>query len=138
MKKATRLLCLMLAFIMVLGVLVSCKKGSEDGDAVNVSDQSVETIVTEDGLRYDENGYLMDDLPETYNFGEEYYIYSWSNQKAWEWCEELTNKSTETDRNLWKRQNLVEERFGVTFKFVFEKGEWDNRNNFISRWMGVI
>ena len=130
MKSLTKLLCLLLAGVMLLGMLASCNKDKGDGEgdttASNNGDEG-------NGLVFDENGYLMDSLPETYDWNTNYTIYSWSNMQAWEWCPELTNKASAVDRTLWERQNHVEERFGVTLKFVFERGEWDNRNKFIEK-----
>jgi len=72
MIKTKRILCLLLAMLMLLPLLVACNKNSDDPAAAETTDAAagaqasassdVADESTEEELRYDENGYLMDNL----------------------------------------------------------------------------
>ncbi|MGM9682847.1 MAG: hypothetical protein ACI3XQ_04540 [Eubacteriales bacterium] len=135
MKKVSRLLCLLLSCLMLSGIFSSCSEKEQEGTDSNSG--SGQTDAEDTAYLYDENGYLKDSLPEM-KFNEDFIIYTWSDQKNWEWCEELTNKSTAVERALWMRETNVEDRFGVRIDRVYETGAWDNRTSFISRLSGSI
>lgn len=133
MKNFIRILSLMFVCVMVFSCFVACKKDEEQpsGDSVSTS------VETENP--YDENGYLKDSLPATYDWGgKDFVIFSWDNQKSWEWCESLSTESTSVDKLMFERQKRVEERFNVKLKFEFRAGEWDNRDSFITELMNSI
>ena len=50
---------LILALLMLCMTFVSCASNDEDNDGEITAEQ---TVIGDDGLVYDENGYLMDDL----------------------------------------------------------------------------
>lgn len=133
-KTAIKALSLLLALVFLLSMAVSCSKTDEE----ETDTESVTTVTGEDAPRYDENGYLMDDLPETWAWNETFTVYSWSNMKQWEWVEEVATDSSNVDRVLWKRMINVETRFGVDMQFVYEVGDWDNRKTFISKLMNSV
>lgn len=80
----------------------------------------------------DENGYLKDNLPETLFLDRDFHIYTWSDQKGWEWYDGETYPQQAVDKVLYQRQNNVEERFGVTLIRHYENGSWEFRNSFVS------
>ncbi len=63
----------MLALLMCLGTLLSCSKEEE------VIEVGTDAVTTDNGLEYDENGYLKDKLGEMDFEGREIKICGWSN-----------------------------------------------------------
>ena len=130
MQKTIKLLCLLLVVIMMFGMLAAC--GNKNGDqTTETTDSSEETTAAGDN-NLDENGYLKDSLPESYDFGKEFKIFTWNGQKAWEWVDEISEQPTSVEQVLWEREANVEERFGVEIERVYANGAWDDRNSFIS------
>ena len=126
---------ILLVLLMLAGALSACKSQGNSGTTTtnrNHSTSEPSSDNGDDGEDTDENGYLNDSLPKTYNFDSDFVIYSWEDQKTWEW-------TTDTDKNpndrvasaLFKRQAHVEDRFGVTIKLIYQPGSWSARNQFI-------
>lgn len=93
-----------------------------------------EEVTTDDVVtqRLDKNGYLMDDLPEKANLNRDIAIYTWQDQKAWEWYDDEANAPTQlVDKVLFARQANIEERFNVKLVRDYASGAWDARNDFI-------
>ena len=138
MKAITRILAAAVCATLLLSTLVSCSLFSKDPEESQVSSDTdsdvVDTSDTGSSERYDANGYLMDDLPETYDWNKkDYTVFTWTEMAYWEWCEEMTDKSGTVDLALYKRMLAVEERFNMNFVIVREKGNWDNRTNFVKK-----
>ncbi len=96
----------------------------------NLSEEvTTDEVVTQ---RLDKNGYLMDDLPEKANLNRDIAIYTWQDQKAWEWYDDEANAPTQlVDKVLFARQANIEERFNVKLVRDYASGAWDARNDFI-------
>lgn len=131
MKKPVRLLTLLLAGLLSVSLFASCNKDTNTPKDTGASDET-QASNPDDGL-YDEDGYLKDSLPETYNFNSEFKIYTWNEMKEWEWCEEQSATPTTVEQVLWTREQNVEERFGVDIVRVYEDGSWTPRTTFISK-----
>lgn len=129
MQKTIKLLCLLLVGIMMIGMLAAC--GGDENTPEDTTDASDDTQPAGDS-NLDENGYLKDSLPESYDFGKEFKILTWNGQKAWEWVDEIAEQPTSVEQVLWEREANVEERFGVEIERVYANGAWDDRNSFIS------
>lgn len=134
MKKQFRILAVLLCIAMLAVSLAAC--GSEDTPATTTQGNNAQTttppqndVVTE---RLDANGYLMDDLPETYDWDKDFTVYSWQEQKNWEWCLDSAQTTDAVNLALYNRIQSVEQRFNVTMQFRFEPGNWDNRRTFVS------
>lgn len=126
---------ILLVLLMLAGALSACKSQGNSGTTTTNRTNSTSEPSSDngdDGEDTDVNGYLNDSLPKTYNFDSDFVIYSWEDQKTWEW-------TTDTDKNpndrvasaLFKRQAHVEDRFGVTIKLIYQPGSWSARNQFI-------
>ena len=77
MKKTKKLLCLLMAVVILAMTLVACSSDEES----EATSEEVSTVSTENGERYDENGYLMDDLG-TMDFHEkEIRVLAWQEKK---------------------------------------------------------
>ena len=128
-KKVIRLCSLLLAVFMLTLMFSACNQEPENPADSGTSENTEQPNETND--RFDENGYLRDDLPETYDFDDEFVIYTWQDQKAWEWVESGTLAKTSVEKVLYERQQNVEERFGVEISLVYMPGSWDSRHTFI-------
>ncbi len=94
---------------------------------------TTENVTTEPVTETDENGYLKDDLPESEDFDRDFVIYSWSNQKALDWCDEEEAPEDAFSKALYTRQQNVEERFGVKLVREYNSGHWNDRKSFIQK-----
>lgn len=128
-KKVIRLCSLLLAVFMITLMFSACNKEPENPAGSGTSEDTEQSNETND--RFDENGYLRDDLPKTYDFDDEFVIYTWQDQKAWEWVESGTLAKTSVEEVLYKRQVNVEDRFGVEISRVYAPGSWNARHTFI-------
>ncbi len=137
MKAITKILAVLLCALMLLGALAACGKADDpaadsgsgnQGETPNSPDVSDSVSDTE---KRDDNGYIMDDLPElTYN-NADFRVLTWQNMKSWEWCTELTKDSGTVDRALYNRIQTLQERFGVKFVINAETpGAWDDMEKF--------
>lgn len=130
-SRAIKLLSLMLALVLCLAAFASCAK---DGDETTETgtDSAADTVSTEQGERYDANGYLMDDLPETADYGDLVLTcYLWGEQKQWDFVDTSAYPTALLDQALYKREINIEERFNVQIEVVTQNGNWDNRSSFI-------
>lgn len=131
MKKCTKVLAFLLLASMLLILFIACKGEKKPSEEVTDT-ETAETSAIEES-NYDQNGYLKDSLPISHNFGKEFKIFTWTEQKAWEWIEEdVTGTPATVEKVLWEREINVEERFGVDLVRVYENGNWDNRTSFIN------
>lgn len=132
MKRLSSILAMFLCLVMFCSALAACKKSSGDGTVPETDAPTTENEETT--VRTDENGYVADDLPDSYDWQDvDFNILAWSEMKGWEWCEELTENSTSVDKALYDRMVAVESRFHVDFNMTYEAGNWDNRVTFIQK-----
>ena len=118
-----------LTVVFVLSVLLtSCVRKPKK----TVGEDTTTTDIEETGPRFDANGYLMDDLPEKVNLDREFNIYSWRDQRYWDWYDEEVYPTNLVDIVLYKRQSNIQDRFGITLNRVYQPGSWSDRNSFIT------
>ena len=122
----------LLYLVICLGVsgLASC---SPKEGKVSESSEKEDLGTVEEGSKYDANGYLLDDLPETDEFkGETVKVFTWKHQAYADWGEKNDTVTT-VSRALVKRDNAVMERFGVDFSIKTSEatGEYSSMNDFI-------
>lgn len=126
-----KFIALFLSLLMMIPVLAACsdKDPSDTSDTDPPAESSADTVA--ETQRVDENGYLLDDLPETLNFGnEKFLIVCWDEQMKTEFDTE--DNSVELIPNAINRRNQVtEQRLGVDLEFYGIKGNNSNRNSFI-------
>lgn len=110
MKK--RVLICLLVLLMVLPAIASCNKNN----TATPSTTTTNNTVGDDGLRYDQNGYLMDDLPDDVKYGyRPVYIYAWKNVDNE--FDPGENASDIVSYDLFRRNCAVEDRFEVSLEF---------------------
>lgn len=115
-----RFVTCLLALVLLTSTLlftVSCGGGEENEDTLNLGEISTDA----DGLRYDENGYLMDDLPEDLNFGGTDVNIFTCTEFATEMCPTEFNNTALNDAS-YTRNKIIEGRLGIKLNFVLEYG----------------
>lgn len=130
MKKYTlKIISLALALLMLLLGLIACKNEDKvpDGSDSQATDDVTSTgDVSEsqtEGERYDENGYLMDDLPETYDYeGVDFDILQWKQGEEF-----IPSEGSIVDtvsRAKYNSQKAVEQRFNIRIKPHIKMDGW--------------
>ena len=130
MKKSVifKLIAIMLCLVMTFTVFASCKKTTGGGESSTLSDTTA-TLETES--IYDDNGFLLDELPDDLDYkNTDFTIFTWSNQTVWEWNETSQSGDLIND-SLYVRMLKVEERLNINIEIVSQPGEWNNRQSFI-------
>ncbi len=139
MKRATKILSLILAVLLILPLMFSCKKEEQEepeSSEVEANDKVVTTEVESETLRLDENGYLMDDLPEELDFGgKEVRILAWEEAEAWYdlFTVDRSDLSTPMKRSTFLRNSKTEQRLNVKLKFDMIPGNNKNLNDYIQK-----
>ncbi|MBO5701625.1 MAG: hypothetical protein J6S71_04235 [Clostridia bacterium] len=128
-----KIISLFLAVLMLLPLAVGCaESGGEDttdGGAAGNSTPNAATTVPETESPYDADGYLKDRIPEDLNYGGEVVdVLYWSNAKNVEYTAEDDGDSINS--SIYFRNLKVEDRIGVTFNWIGEKGDYGQRNDF--------
>ena len=111
MKKSVRLLSLLFATVMLL-TAVACKK-----DKPVEQETTIATTGQAGGDRYDENGFLLNDLPELNYEGEEIEIVHWTpTVNEFEITQEETSDAISW--SIWSRNTAVEQSLNVALVYV--------------------
>lgn len=132
MKTILRIICMAMLAVMLISCFVSCAKAGDDAeneDAVSTEGGAEENG---DGIRYDANGYELDDLPDDLNYGgKDVNILMW---KEWAKQDFMLSEEITWSKELYERQVCVEERLNVTIKIDADtSGSWNYRKDFISK-----
>ena len=128
MKNFARVMCLLLALLSVLLVVVACDdgsgdKGGDDGDSGLIDD------------RYDVNGRLNDDLPDTLNYeGETISIMTWGDVERPEFEQENVTGDNVRDA-IYDRNNQIEDRLNVELKWTSVPGPY---HGMMSSYLGHV
>ena len=140
MKATRRWIIALLAIVMALS-MIACDSEkapeSTSGSTEQVTTQPNETVaiteaVTQPEVKYDENGYLLDDLPDTLDFeNESVTVLMWKEWVRYDFV--VDENATEWSQELLERQYEVEDRLNVSLKIEVEKGNWDNRAGFLAK-----
>ena len=133
---AKKIITLLLVLLMTLAVFAACADGGKTETTTPEPTAAVDVPSSEEattaGEPVDDNGYILDKLPETMNFDQDFNIFTWNNVMSWEWTENYETTGDAIKDSIVKRQTSVEERFGVRIKVSGIPGEWENRNTFIN------
>ena len=117
MKRFVSCLLALVLLLSTLALAVGCAGNGENGDTLD----NGEVSTSYDGPLYDENGYLMDDLPEDLNYnGREVNILT-CEEYATSMCPTEFNNTVLNDSSF-TRNKIIEERLGISFNFVLQKG----------------
>ena len=136
-NRISRLVCVLLACLMLLP-LVACGK-TEEPSATTTAPAGENTttagsdVVTEATENTDINGYLKDDLDPSLNFqNEEFTLLYWSDREHEEFYAENQTGDLVNDA-IYTRNQMVEERLGMKFAYVTEKGNASYVNEFAQK-----
>ena len=129
MKKFLRITALIMALLTLSGTIVACAdtgSGETTTEAVVAETQApvVETTA-------EETLYALDDLAESYNFNETITVYMWKDYTMMEFYAEETGDVI--DDAIFNRNIAVEDRLGITFEYVEEKGSSSDYENWIKK-----
>ncbi|MCQ2428336.1 MAG: hypothetical protein MJ137_08080, partial [Clostridia bacterium] len=81
---------------------------------------------------YDKDGYLLDKLPDTLNFGgKKVTMLYWKDVENPEFFVDDVNGSIVNDA-IFDRNATVEKRLGISYDFVGTAGNWSNYENFVT------
>ena len=137
-NKLTRLLLVLLALVMMLSAFAACTAEEEGGVASSEESSNnnqgnnggFQVGGRWDGWALDENGYIMDTLPEDMSFGDEFTVLADDTQKSHFYVKDEEIKGVDPDGNpvkpspvkeaIYKRNNTVEERLGITLQWKLE------------------
>ena len=124
----TRLLLIALALVMMLSAFAACTTEEEEGVATQSGDSTEEggAVVDDgyqhggkwDGWRVDENGYIMDRLPEDMDFGDEFVFLADSAQQSHFYA--TAEDTAPVKMAIYSRNTTVEERLGITLVWKLE------------------
>lgn len=132
-----KLTALGLVLLMLAGILCACGKKQTDEEKPTGTTPATDTGEnTSDD--YDENGYLKDDLPDHYDFDEDYVIYTWQEMKNWEWVDAGSEINGTVMQKLVERQQHIEDRFGITIRMAYAAGNWTSRVEFVANMANSI
>ncbi len=124
---------LFLALLMLLPAAVACAD-TDGGDGsstsgANEGNASTTAPAEETEDLYDKDGYLKDRIPDSLNYGGEVVdILYWNNAKNVEYTAEDDGDSI--NASIYYRNLAVEDRLGVTFNWIGEKGDYSQRADF--------
>lgn len=134
--KASKTIALILAALMIILAAASCAKNGNNAEttpspAVTDATPSTEPEATTDG-NLDEDGFLKDDLPEKFQYTDQFDILTWNNVQSWEWTTNYETTGDTIKDAIVKRQLSAEERTGVKISITGMAGQWEARNDFIN------
>ena len=119
MKTCLRALCLLLALLTLSMVIVACDAGAGNTDEQGGGNGGL----IDD--RYDVNGRLRDDLPDTLNYeGETISFMRWGDASYPEFEQENVTGDNVRDA-VYDRNNQIEDRLNVELKFTTVPGPFD-------------
>lgn len=110
-----RLLGLMLALLTLASVLASCGGGGE-GTPTDSRDDEGTTGPQETGPETDENGYLLDSVPDGLDYDNEDFVIMGWKEKAVDFTAEQSSKDT-VEYQTYVRNTNVEDRLNIHLVF---------------------
>ena len=122
----TRILLLFLVSVMLLLPLMGCNKADK------TPEKTLETQEDDNGLKYDNDGYLKDDLPSDLRYEDtEIRVLHWTEADILEFNPN-ENTIVVTEKAIWERDRRVEERLGIFFEWLPTKGHWQSETSFLN------
>lgn len=123
--KIYRQICAVLALLIISCGTVACADAGAPSETT-ASAQSIQVSelaeTTAEAEKLDKDGFLMDELPSTLDFGgKNVTVLAWDGQSYEEFDTDSQNGETINDA-LYNRNAKVEERLGVTLEFIKTKG----------------
>ena len=128
MKKTLKITALVLALLMLLPLAIACKK-EEEAPEEETTDASA--VSTEEGAKYDANGYLLDYIPDELDYGgQDVYVLGWSDEESGLdfFDGELTGEKISDA--VFMRNTSVKSRLNVNIVYDLIPGNNKNKGEF--------
>ncbi len=122
-KFLMRFLCLLTVLCMVCAAFASCSADTEEG--ADTTEPGSETSSTP---ALDEDGYLLDGIPDDFKIDDSFSILGWGEQKSQFYVEDITEDVVKN--SIYARNDTVEDRLNVEIQWKFVNGNWSNRDGF--------
>jgi len=130
--KSTRSLAAVMAMIMLLATAVACAKQPERENTDTTAASGVSSAEETTKSIYDKNGYLLDKLPETLNYGnKKVTVLYWQDAENPEFFVDGENGNLVND-SIFERNSIVESRLGIEYDFVGTAGNWSNYESYVN------
>lgn len=128
MKHTVRYISAIISLIILVGAFAGCAPAGV-GDDSSTGGSSTSATPAESSRTHDENGYILDSLPETLNFGGEKvkFLY-WSDAPYTDFEAEASEDKIINAINT--RNVSVAERLGIEFDWIGIPGNNKNRESF--------
>lgn len=123
-----RVFVLALALAMLVPAFAACA-----GDKNNVQSTKEQAPVETGDSNVDENGFLLDNLPDDLDFGETVKMLGWDNyQFQYYLTEEKAQERGDVMADvIYKRGLTVEDRLGIEFEWNYVAGDWGAKDTFM-------
>ena len=123
--KFYRQICAVLALLIISCSVIACAETgtlSETTAPAQSTQANVTAETTAESEKLDKDGFLMDELSDTLDFGgKSVTVLAWDGQSYEEFDTDSQNGETINDA-LYNRNAMVEERLGVSLEFIKTKG----------------
>ena len=138
-EMTVRMLALMLACLTVLSV-AACGGAKEEsdttttataGDTTTAADTTTAPAETE-APTHDDNGYLLDDIPEQDNGNKTVTVLVYQEVKG-SVLPEDDNAGNLVEHTVYMRNIAVEERLGIKFEPIYCKAAWSEKETFMAK-----
>lgn len=127
MKTYLRIIALLMALLTVAGMVVACAETS--GETTTEADVAATVAPDVDSTVAEETDYALDKLKESYNFNETITFFIWSDYTMREYYADESGDVI--DDAIFNRNISVEDRLGVEFEYIEEKGASSNYSEWI-------
>ncbi len=128
MKKTVtlaRVICLIMALCMVAAAFVACGTEGNTPDSTQGNNGNATGSATQEtGAKTDEDGYLLDNLPEDLSFNREVKIL-YSQHNKGDVCPEELSENVVSNA-IYNRWLTVQERLDTEITWVPKDGQWNN------------
>ena len=145
-KNLIRILSLALVVVMMLSFVVACTNNPDTGKESDNNESSSASVEesnsgstpgesdsTTPGAETDENGYVLDSLPEKMDFkGDTLTIMAWGDVEHPEF-EVENDPSSAIDKELYGRLVRLKERLNIEIEFIYEDANAKNIDNWSTK-----
>lgn len=129
MKKYIRIIALIMALLTLSGMVAACAETGNVETTTEAGSAATQAPVIE--TTAEQTLYAPDDLKESYDFNETITIFMWSDYTMMEFYAEETGDVI--DDAIFNRNIAVEDRLGIEFEYVEEKGASSDYTKWIQK-----
>lgn len=132
MNRSLRIITLVLVLLMLASAVACADETDNDTEITTAPSSETQPVETTDpdAGKYDDEGFLLDDLPEGLNFGKAVTILYWEDTRRTEFEVEKMDGNIISDA-VYERNMRIEERLGVELVWQAEPGDNDDKAGFV-------